>query len=102
MFASPNVSASSTTATSFTSGEAMRKVSVTASGMPAPTKPMNSGIEEHEQNGVTAPNSAASNSATARGLSSRNVRTRSGRSVVRSIPIAKIMPASRRRILVTS
>ena len=98
----PKVSASSTTATSLTSGDAMRNVSVTASGMPAPTKPMNSGIELQEQKGVMAPNRAASRSESHSGLPSRNCRTRSGRSVVRIMPMAKIMPTSRRRIFEVS
>jgi len=34
-------------------GEAMRKAMVTPRGMPASKKPMNSGTDEHEQNGVT-------------------------------------------------
>jgi hypothetical protein len=42
------------------SGELMRNAKVTPSGMPAPRKPMKSGIEEQEQKGVTMPNVAAS------------------------------------------
>ncbi|MNY49721.1 hypothetical protein D3C86_1851720 [compost metagenome] len=41
-----------------TSGEEIRKEKVTASGRPEPVKPMNSGIDEQEQNGVTVPSSA--------------------------------------------
>ena len=41
-----------------TMGEEMRKENVTPSGSPAPVKPMNSGMEEQEQKGVTVPNSA--------------------------------------------
>ncbi len=37
----------------------MRNANVTPSGMPASTKPMNSGTAEHEQNGVTTPKPAA-------------------------------------------
>ena len=48
------------TATSFTSGEVIRKARVTPNGMPPFTNPMNSGMEEQEQNGVMAPNTAAS------------------------------------------
>ena len=99
---SPKVSTSMTTATSLTSGEAIRKVRVTASGTPAPTKPMNSGIELHEQNGVMAPNRAASTSDIHKGLPSRKSRTRSGRSVVRSRPMAKIIPTSSNKILAVS
>ena len=46
-------------ATSFTSGLAIRKLSVTPSGTPAATNPMNAGTAEHEQNGVTTPRPAA-------------------------------------------
>ena len=55
----PNRPASSTTATSLTSGEAIRNDSVTPSGTPADTKPMNAGTAEHEQNGVATPRPAA-------------------------------------------
>jgi len=44
---------------SLTKGEATRKAKVTPSGIPAPTNPINRGIEEHEQKGVTTPSSAA-------------------------------------------
>jgi len=47
------------TATSFTSGEVIRKLNVTPRGIPPLTKPMNNGMDEHEQNGVIAPNKAA-------------------------------------------
>ena len=40
-------------------GEEIRKENVTPSGSPALVKPMNSGIDEQEQNGVTVPSSAA-------------------------------------------
>ena len=56
----PNRPQSSATATSFTIGAAIKNDSVTPSGTPASTKPMNSGIAEHEQNGVTVPRRAAS------------------------------------------
>ena len=42
-----------------TIGEEIRKENVTPTGSPALEKPINSGIEEQEQNGVTVPNSAA-------------------------------------------
>lgn len=48
-----------TTATSLIMGDAIRKAMVAPSGMPASRKPMNSGTEEHEQNGVTAPSKTA-------------------------------------------
>lgn len=44
---------------SFTRGEAIKKAKVTPSGIPALKKPMNKGIEEQEQKGVTTPNKAA-------------------------------------------
>ncbi len=42
-----------------TMGDEIRKEKVTPSGRPALVNPMNSGMEEQEQNGVTVPNSAA-------------------------------------------
>ena len=42
-----------------TIGEDIRKENVTPSGRPALVNPINSGIEEHEQNGVTVPSRAA-------------------------------------------
>ena len=42
-----------------TIGEEIRKENVTPSGNPALVKPINSGIEEQEQNGVTVPSRAA-------------------------------------------
>ena len=41
-----------------TSGEEMRKEKVTASGSPELVKPMNNGIDEQEQKGVTVPSNA--------------------------------------------
>ena len=55
----PNRPHNRTSATSLTMGEAMRKVKVTPSGMPASTKPMKSGTAEQLQNGVMTPNPAA-------------------------------------------
>ena len=40
-------------------GEEIRKEKVTPRGRPALVKPMNSGIDEQEQKGVTVPSSAA-------------------------------------------
>lgn len=40
-------------------GEEMRKENVTPRGNPALVNPINSGIEEQEQNGVTVPSRAA-------------------------------------------
>jgi preprotein translocase subunit SecY len=56
----PNVPANIATATSFTSGDVIRKAKVTPSGIPPLTNPMNSGIDEQEQKGVIAPNKEAS------------------------------------------
>ena len=42
-----------------TMGEEIRKEKVTPSGSPALVKPMNSGMDEQEQNGVTVPKRAA-------------------------------------------
>ena len=42
-----------------TSGDEIRNAKVTPSGRPALVKPMNSGIDEQEQNGVSVPSSAA-------------------------------------------
>ena len=42
-----------------TMGEEIRKENVTPSGRPAEVKPMNSGMDEQEQNGVTVPSRAA-------------------------------------------
>jgi len=44
---------------SLTKGEAIKKAKVTPSGIPVLTKPINKGMEEQEQNGVTTPNRAA-------------------------------------------
>jgi len=42
-----------------TIGDEIRKEKVTPKGSPALVKPINSGIEEQEQNGVTVPSRAA-------------------------------------------
>ncbi len=55
----PNWSPIMIAAISLTSGDAIRNVRVIASGIPAATNPMNSGIELHEQNGVTTPSTTA-------------------------------------------
>ena len=49
---------SSTRLPKSTIGEEMRKENVTPSGNPALVNPINSGMEEQEQNGVTVPRSA--------------------------------------------
>ncbi len=70
----PNRPTSSTTATSLTSGEAIRNDSVTPSGTPAATKPMNAGTAEHEQNGVATPESRGGDVADALALARRAAR----------------------------
>ena len=45
-------------------GEEIRKEKVTPRGSPALVNPMNRGMEEQEQKGVTVPSSAAMNAAT--------------------------------------
>ena len=42
-----------------TIGDEIKKEKVTPSGSPALVKPMKSGIDEHEQKGVTVPSRAA-------------------------------------------
>ena len=42
-----------------TIGDDIRNEKVTPTGSPALVKPINRGIDEHEQNGVTVPSSAA-------------------------------------------
>ncbi|GKT23182.1 hypothetical protein ADUPG1_004534, partial [Aduncisulcus paluster] len=42
-------------AASFTIGDVIRNENVAPKGMPDSIKPMNTGTEEHEQKGVTAP-----------------------------------------------
>ena len=55
----PKMLMSSTRLPKSTIGEEIRKEKVTPSGSPALVKPMNSGMEEQEQKGVTVPSSAA-------------------------------------------
>ena len=55
----PNMLMSRTRLPKSTIGEDMRKENVTPKGKPALVKPIKSGIEEHEQNGVTVPKRAA-------------------------------------------
>src|SRR3990172_10330872 len=93
---------SRTTATSLMVGAAIRNEKVTPSGMPDSTKPMNSGTAEHEQNGVTMPSIAASTFPIPCRRPPSRARVRSGLKKVRTIPITKIMPESRSRILGTS
>ena len=55
----PKILISSTKLPKSTMGEEIRKEKVTPKGKPALVKPMNRGMEEQEQNGVTVPNKAA-------------------------------------------
>ena len=48
----------SSTEAKSTSGDDIRNENVTPMGNPAFVKPINNGMEEHEQNGVTVPSSA--------------------------------------------
>ena len=89
-------------AISLTSGDAIRNVSVTDSGMPAATKPMNRGMELHEQNGVTTPSTTARTKPTNRPRPSRNVRARSRSSDARSMPTTNMRPSRSRKILTVS
>ena len=98
----PNMPNSITTATSLTSGEAIRKDRVTPSGTPAETKPMNAGTAEHEQNGVATPSVAASTLPTPSRLPPRSARVRSTDMNERSTATAKTMPASSSTILLVS
>ena len=85
-----------------TSGEEMRKEKVTASGNPAPVKPMNRGIEEQEQNGVTVPSSAAMVLARTPRILPRMLRVRSGGKWLCTQEMPKISTDSRMKILMTS
>ena len=85
-----------------TIGLLMRNANVTPSGMPASTKPMNSGTAEHEQNGVTIPNAAAATVPANVPRPARAARTRSGGKNPRMSVTMVMMPSSRRRTLGTS
>ena len=92
--AKPNIPNSNTTATSLTSGEAIRNDSVTPSGTPAETNPMNAGTAEHEQNGVATPSVAASTLPTPSRLPPSSDRVRSTDMNERSTATAKMIPAN--------
>ena len=55
----PKILISSTRLPRSTMGEEIRNEKVTPRGSPAPVKPMNSGMDEQEQKGVTVPSRAA-------------------------------------------
>jgi hypothetical protein len=50
--------ANRTTEAKSTNGDEIKNENVTPIGNPADVKPINNGIEEHEQNGVMVPNNA--------------------------------------------
>jgi hypothetical protein len=54
------IDASRITEARSTGSEEIRNENVTAKGRPAAVKPMNSGMDEQEQNGVSVPRRAAS------------------------------------------
>ncbi len=60
----PKILMSSTNEPKSTIGDDIKKENVTPKGSPALVKPINKGMEEQEQNGVTVPNRAASMFAT--------------------------------------
>jgi len=55
----PNKAGNMISEASLTKGEVIRKAKVTPNGIPELRNPMNNGIDEHEQKGVTTPNKAA-------------------------------------------
>ncbi len=55
----PNIAGKRYNEASLTRGELIRKAKVMPKGIPAPTNPIKSGIDEHEQKGVITPRSAA-------------------------------------------
>ena len=83
----PRIPTRMTAATSLIMGLAIRNEKVTPSGMPASTKPMNSGTDEQEQNGVTAPSATARPRACQSGRPRTNALTRSGATTARSRPM---------------
>jgi len=87
---------------SLISGEAMRNVRVIDSGTPAATRPMKSGTELQEQNGVMAPRTTASTRPVARRRPRRNSRTRSGEIAVLTRPTTNRRPIRSRVILMVS
>lgn len=55
----PKILISKTRLPKSTIGEEIRKENVTPNGSPALVNPINSGMDEQEQNGVTVPSNAA-------------------------------------------
>ena len=89
-------------ATSLTSGLAIRNDSVTPSGTPAATNPMNAGTAEHEQNGVTTPRPAAITLPTPSRRPPSSARVRSRVMKLRSTVTTKMIPTSSSAILTVS
>ena len=90
-------------ATSFTSGEVIRKANVTPSGIPPFTKPINKGIDEQLQNGVTAPNRDAKTYCNPKSLRViRKLRSLSIGKYAFIIPIMILIRKSRINILIVS
>ena len=56
----PNILINKTREPKSTIGDEIKKEKVTPSGKPALVNPINSGMDEHEQKGVTVPSKAAS------------------------------------------
>ena len=98
----PNIPNSRPIATSLTRGLAIRKLSVTPRGTPAATNPMNAGTALHEQNGVTTPSPAAMTLPTPSRLPPSSARVRSTLMNERSTVTAKMIPTSKRAILIES
>ena len=82
-------------------GEVIRKEKLTPSGMPASRNPKNIGIDEQEQNGVTAPKSAAKKFPAIPFWLIHFLILFWGKKV-RATPITKIKTKSKRRILIES
>ena len=98
----PNRPSSSAIATSLTSGDAIRKLIVTPSGIPEATNPMNAGTALQEQNGVTTPRDAARTLPTPSRLPPSSARVRSMLMKLRSTVTTKMIPVSSRVILMVS
>ncbi len=85
-----------------TIGLLIRNANVTPIGMPASTKPMNSGTAEQEQNGVTIPKPAAPTVAGRVPWPARAARIRSGGKYDRRNVTTVTMPSSRSSTFGTS
>lgn len=96
----PNRPKSIITATSLIKGAAIRKEKVTPRGIPLSTKPMNSGMAEHEQKGVMIPNVPASILPVNKDFPSKAFLVFSGEKNDLTIPIRKMIRISRRIIFI--